>query len=212
MIIFWNFAGVPFVSAIHDSFDTPRLISNSDLLLLDRVHGLTRSCDVSLLNPHLRCAVLHAPNRLLHVRPLQLHTLHHSHAPSRSFDTSMSQKSRFKMQMQGTYEPRWTFPQLPWGTIENPTYIETAHGNKLLTSGWWQFARKPVSIYWLCESWAGANLRLDPVELLGRLDPESYMGSLRRVLLANSLLLLVVLLHRLGTSVRSLILACDCES
>ncbi|KAG9128126.1 C-24(28) sterol reductase [Ceratobasidium sp. 392] len=59
------------------------------------------------------------------------------------FDTSMSQKSRFKMQMQGTYTPRWTFPQLPWGTIENPKYIETAHGNKLLTSGWWGYARKP---------------------------------------------------------------------
>ncbi|QRV88747.1 C-14 sterol reductase ERG24 [Ceratobasidium sp. AG-Ba] len=59
------------------------------------------------------------------------------------FDTSMSQKSRFKMQMQGTYTPRWTFPQLPYGTISNPKYIETAHGNKLLISGWWAYARKP---------------------------------------------------------------------
>ncbi|KAG8712390.1 C-24(28) sterol reductase [Ceratobasidium sp. 394] len=58
------------------------------------------------------------------------------------FDTSISQKSRSKMQMQGTYESRWTFPQLSWGMIENPAYIQTAHGNKLLTSGWWQFARK----------------------------------------------------------------------
>lgn len=45
----------------------------------------------------------------------------------RSFDTSMSQKSRFRMQMQGTYQYRYTFPQLPWGTLENPTYIQTAH-------------------------------------------------------------------------------------
>ncbi|KAG8717888.1 C-24(28) sterol reductase [Ceratobasidium sp. 394] len=59
------------------------------------------------------------------------------------FDTSISQKSHFKIHMLGTYKPRWTFPQLPWGTIENSTYIQTAHGNKLLTSGWWQFARKP---------------------------------------------------------------------
>ncbi|CAE6487015.1 unnamed protein product [Rhizoctonia solani] len=59
------------------------------------------------------------------------------------FDTAMSQKSRFKMQMQGTYTPRWTFPQLPYGTVENPTFIQTAHGNKLLTSGWWGCARKP---------------------------------------------------------------------
>lgn len=40
----------------------------------------------------------------------------------------MSQKSRFKMQQQGTYQYRWTFPQLPWGTLENPTYIRTEHG------------------------------------------------------------------------------------
>ncbi|KIJ55202.1 hypothetical protein M422DRAFT_23816 [Sphaerobolus stellatus SS14] len=59
------------------------------------------------------------------------------------FDTSMSQKSRFKMQLQGTYKPRWTFPQLPWGTVENPTYIQTEHGNRLLTSGWWAWSRKP---------------------------------------------------------------------
>ena len=40
----------------------------------------------------------------------------------------MSQKSRFKMQTQGNYQYRWTFPQLPWGTLKNPTYIQTAHG------------------------------------------------------------------------------------
>ncbi len=45
-----------------------------------------------------------------------------------SFDTSMSQKSRFKMQTQGTFKFRKTFPQLPWGTVQNPTYIQTAHG------------------------------------------------------------------------------------
>ncbi|GJJ11481.1 hypothetical protein Clacol_005714 [Clathrus columnatus] len=59
------------------------------------------------------------------------------------FDTSMAQKSRFKMMQQGTYRPRWTFPQLPWSTLTNPTYIQTEHGNKLLTSGWWAYSRKP---------------------------------------------------------------------
>ncbi|KAF8338113.1 ERG4/ERG24 ergosterol biosynthesis protein [Cantharellus anzutake] len=59
------------------------------------------------------------------------------------FDSSMSQKSRFRMQMQGNYKYRWTFPQLPWGTLKNPTYIQTAHVNRLLTSGWWAYARKP---------------------------------------------------------------------
>ncbi|KAF8323103.1 ERG4/ERG24 ergosterol biosynthesis protein [Clavulina sp. PMI_390] len=59
------------------------------------------------------------------------------------FDSSMSQKSRFRMQMQGNYKYRYTFPQLPWGTLENPQYIQTAHSNRLLISGWWAYARKP---------------------------------------------------------------------
>ncbi|TFY77412.1 hypothetical protein EWM64_g6598 [Hericium alpestre] len=59
------------------------------------------------------------------------------------WDTAMSQKSRFKMQTQGNFKYRWTFPQLPWGTIKNPEYIQTAHGNRLLVSGWWRYSRKP---------------------------------------------------------------------
>ncbi|ORY27457.1 ergosterol biosynthesis ERG4/ERG24 [Naematelia encephala] len=58
------------------------------------------------------------------------------------FDSSMAQKSNFKMQQQGEYHPRGAFPTMPWSVIEHPTYIQTKHGNKLLTSGWWQFARK----------------------------------------------------------------------
>ena len=60
------------------------------------------------------------------------------------WDTSMSQKSRFKMQTQGIYEYRKTFPQLPYGTIHNPKYIQTTHGNRLLIDGWWAYSRKPV--------------------------------------------------------------------
>ncbi|PBK99714.1 ERG4/ERG24 ergosterol biosynthesis protein [Armillaria gallica] len=59
------------------------------------------------------------------------------------WDTAMAQKSHFKMQTQGITEFRTTFPQLPWNTVENPTYIQTAHGNRLLTSGWWAYSRKP---------------------------------------------------------------------
>ncbi|KAF8630129.1 hypothetical protein AX15_003085 [Amanita polypyramis BW_CC] len=59
------------------------------------------------------------------------------------WDTSMAQKSHFKMQTQGIYTFRKTFPQLPWNTVQNPTYIQTAHGNRLLTSGWWAYSRKP---------------------------------------------------------------------
>ncbi|WVQ85315.1 hypothetical protein IAT38_007480 [Cryptococcus sp. DSM 104549] len=59
------------------------------------------------------------------------------------FDSSMAQKSSFKMQQQGEYKPRKAFPQVPWSELKNPTYIQTKHGNKLLTSGWWAYARKP---------------------------------------------------------------------
>jgi delta24(24(1))-sterol reductase len=62
-----------------------------------------------------------------------------------SFDTSMSQKSRFRMQMQGITTFRNAFPQLPWSIIKEPTFIQTEHGNRLLTSGWWAYARKIVS-------------------------------------------------------------------
>ena len=62
------------------------------------------------------------------------------------FDTSMSQKSRFKMQGQGITTYRKTFPQLPWGTLKEPAYIQTAHGNRLLIDGWWRYSRKPVSL------------------------------------------------------------------
>lgn len=40
----------------------------------------------------------------------------------------MSQKSRFKMQTQGITTHRKTFPQLPYGTLQNPKFIQTAHG------------------------------------------------------------------------------------
>jgi len=108
MVIFWNFAGVPFTyvysvvyMASHDPsmyrFSTPTYI-------------------------------------LLFTTLLTAYYI---------WDTSMAQKSHFKMQTQGVYTFRNTFPQLPWNTIKNPTYIQTAHGNRLLTSGWWAYSRKP---------------------------------------------------------------------
>jgi len=59
------------------------------------------------------------------------------------WDTCMAQKSHFKMQTQGIYKHRKTFPQLPWNTVQKPTFIQTKHGNRLLTSGWWAYSRKP---------------------------------------------------------------------
>jgi delta24(24(1))-sterol reductase len=33
------------------------------------------------------------------------------------WDTAQSQKNRFRMKLKGTYIPRFSFPQLPWGTL-----------------------------------------------------------------------------------------------
>jgi len=108
MVIFWNFAGVPFTyvysvvyMASHDpstyKFSTPVYVFLFSLLL----------------------------------------TAYYI------WDTAMSQKSRFKMQQQGVFTYRKTFPQLPGGTITEPDFIQTKHGNKLLVSGWWKYCRKP---------------------------------------------------------------------
>tara|TARA_R110002126_G_scaffold239409_1_gene382634 strand:+ start:60484 stop:61782 length:1299 start_codon:yes stop_codon:yes gene_type:complete len=58
------------------------------------------------------------------------------------WDTANSQKNRFRMQQRGTFVQRKAFPQLPWGTLKNPTYIKTASGSMLLTDGWYRFGRK----------------------------------------------------------------------
>lgn len=108
MVIFWNFAGVPFTycysivyMAAHDPsdyrFSTPTYIFMYALLIF--AHFV--------------------------------------------FDSSMAQKSRFRMQLQGTLKVRWTFPQWPWSTLKDPRYLQTEHGNALLIDGWWQFLRKP---------------------------------------------------------------------
>jgi delta24(24(1))-sterol reductase len=58
------------------------------------------------------------------------------------WDTSQSQRNRFRMKERGTFIARKTFPQLPWGTLENPRYLKTANGGTLLIDGWWAWARK----------------------------------------------------------------------
>jgi delta24(24(1))-sterol reductase len=43
----------------------------------------------------------------------------------------------------GSYVPRKTFPQLPWGTLDiNAKHILTKTGSTLLIDGWWAYARK----------------------------------------------------------------------
>jgi delta24(24(1))-sterol reductase len=58
------------------------------------------------------------------------------------WDSAQSQKNRFRMQERGTYVPRRTFPQLPWGTLKNPRVLKTVSGGTLLVDGWWAWARK----------------------------------------------------------------------
>ena len=58
------------------------------------------------------------------------------------WDTAQSQRNRFRMQLNGSYVKRKAFPQLPWGTLENPRYLDTKSGSKLLVDGWWRYARK----------------------------------------------------------------------
>lgn len=58
------------------------------------------------------------------------------------WDTANSQKNRFRMQLRNTFIKRNTFPQLPWGTLKNPKYIQTKTGDALLTDGWYKYGRK----------------------------------------------------------------------
>ena len=58
------------------------------------------------------------------------------------WDTAQSQRNRFRMKLNGSYVKRKAFPQLPWGTLDNPRYLETQAGSKLLVDGWWRYARK----------------------------------------------------------------------
>lgn len=59
------------------------------------------------------------------------------------WDTANSQKNRFRMKQRGTFLERpWAFPQFSNGTINNPSFITTKCGSKLLIDGWWIVARK----------------------------------------------------------------------
>ncbi|RPA99985.1 hypothetical protein L873DRAFT_1789213 [Choiromyces venosus 120613-1] len=58
------------------------------------------------------------------------------------FDTSNSQKNRFRQMEKGTLVVRNAFPQLPWQTLKNPKFIKCKNGGTLLTSGWYGLARK----------------------------------------------------------------------
>ncbi|RDW80025.1 hypothetical protein BP6252_04663 [Coleophoma cylindrospora] len=65
------------------------------------------------------------------------------------WDTTNSQKNRFRSQERGTLVERKTFPQLPWQTVKNPRFIKTKTGDSILVDGWYGYARK---IHYTCDA------------------------------------------------------------
>lgn len=61
------------------------------------------------------------------------------------WDTTNSQKSRFRQQERGTMVFRNTFPQLPWQTLENPKTLTTPEGNRILIDGWCKLSFSAVN-------------------------------------------------------------------
>ncbi|EEH45932.1 uncharacterized protein PADG_02082 [Paracoccidioides brasiliensis Pb18] len=64
------------------------------------------------------------------------------------WDTTNSQKNRFRQQREGCMILRNTFPQLPWQTLKNPRTITSKEGYTILVDGWYGYARK---IHYTCD-------------------------------------------------------------
>jgi len=60
------------------------------------------------------------------------------------WDTSNSQKNRFRQEERGTLMERKAFPQLPWQRVENPKTIRTNTGDSLLVDGWCKLRPQPT--------------------------------------------------------------------
>jgi delta24(24(1))-sterol reductase len=131
MVIFWNFAGVPFVS-LWNHFWSRRYsdATVTQTYVYSVVYMASHEPEKYRFSTPVYVALFGTLLTAYYVWVARKVSYCHwgSDIVSFSWDTSMSQKSRFKMQTQGNYNYRWTFPQLPWGTITNPTYIQTTHG------------------------------------------------------------------------------------
>lgn len=115
MLIFWNLAGVPFLYSANAFF-----IAHASAAA-DAAWGDDVTDGYEPLSILASLSVLFVLLVAYYV-----------------WDTAQSQRTRFRMQRQGTYVPRGAlaFPSLPWGTLTDPTFIETRVGSPLLTSGW----------------------------------------------------------------------------
>ncbi|KAK2070029.1 hypothetical protein P8C59_004564 [Phyllachora maydis] len=70
------------------------------------------------------------------------------------WDTSNSQKNRFRAMERGTLIVRHTFPQLPWQTLHNPQVIKMDTRDTILVDGWYAYARK---IHYTCDAYFALN-------------------------------------------------------
>jgi delta24(24(1))-sterol reductase len=64
------------------------------------------------------------------------------------WDTTNSQKNRFRAEETGKQVIRKAFPQLPWQAVKNPRVIRTKDGHSILADGWYGKARK---IHYTCD-------------------------------------------------------------
>jgi len=64
------------------------------------------------------------------------------------WDTTNSQKNRFRAEETGKQVIRKSFPQLPWQAVKNPRVIRTKDGHTILADGWYGKARK---IHYTCD-------------------------------------------------------------
>ena len=64
------------------------------------------------------------------------------------WDTTNSQKNRFRAAETGRLVQRKAFPQLPWQTVHNPRTLTSKNGDTILADGWYGYARK---IHYTCD-------------------------------------------------------------
>jgi delta24(24(1))-sterol reductase len=120
MLIFWNMAGVP-LSYCHCTLHLANNLSTTS----------------TWTYPSLRTPTL----IFLFTSYLFIYWI---------WDTTGSQKNRFRAQERGHLIIRKTFPQLPYATLSKPHILKTASGDTLLADGWYKYARK---IHYTCDAY-----------------------------------------------------------